>query len=320
MQLRALIRQAEVYRGELLAVLKDRNTPYCLHNNLFITQMRVNSVFKVTLVYLIFGLLWILLSDKLLSLWVADDVLAMAKVQTIKGCFYVVLTAGLLYILVKKYNQQLNDKITKLLENREKLIASEENYRLLFDSSPIPIFIYHPDTEQILKVNSAALSYYGYSAEEFSHMSILNIEDEETIDVKTLEEKLNVSQREGMIHSHGIHRHRKKDGKLTYVFMQGSNITYRGVHAHIVMITDITHQLSYIQTVEQQNEKLNRIAWLQSHVVRAPLASLMGLVHLLKDERQDRTDLVEKILNAADKLDEVIKDISDNTADNLPKA
>ncbi len=272
--------------------------------------MRVNSVFKVTLVYLIFGLLWILLSDKLLSLWMADDVLAMAKVQTIKGCFYVVLTAALLYVLIRRYNSELNDKVAKLQK-------SDERYRLLFDSSPSPGFIYDPQTQQILKVNNAALKYYGYTEEEFSHMSILTIEDEETIDLSSLEEKLNIPKDEEMEHIHGIHRHKKKDGKNTFVYMQGSVVIYKGVPAYIVIVTDITHQLKYIDTVEQQNEKLNRIAWLQSHVVRAPLASLMGLVHLLKDENQDRNDLVEKVLNAADTLDDVIREISESSIDML---
>lgn len=240
----------------------------------------------------------------------ADDVLAMTTVQTIKGCFYVVLTATLLYVLIRRYNSELNDKVAKLQK-------SDERYRLLFDASPSPGFIYDPQTQQILKVNNAALKYYGYTEEEFSHMSILTIEDEETIDLSSLEEKLNIPKDEEMEHTHGIHRHKKKDGKNTFVYMQGSVVIYKGVPAYIVIVTDITSQLKYIDTVEQQNEKLNRIAWLQSHVVRAPLASLMGLVHLLKDDRQDRDDLVEKILNAADTLDDVIREISESSIDML---
>lgn len=322
MQLRALLGQAsKKYRAEILSRLRTIDIPaIVIHNQCFDTKMSVNSVLKVTLLYLVLGLLWILLSDKALSLMVADDILAMKMVQSYKGCAYVLFTAVLLYVLVKRYNRELNDKIAKLLESREKLIASEENYRLLFETSPMPVMIYDPVTERILKVNRAALGYYGYSVDEFSHMSLLQIEEEAELDLSTLEEKLNIPKHDGMIHAHGIHRHRKKDGKLTYVFMQGSTITYRGVRAYIVMVTDITHQLRYIQTVEQQNEKLNRIAWMQSHVVRAPLASLMGLVHLLKDDSQDCHDLADKILNAADKLDEVIKDISSHTAGDIPKA
>lgn len=40
---------------------------------------------------------------------------------------------------------------------------------------------------------------------------------------------------------------------------------------------DITDTPSKIQTIENQNNPLREIAWIRSHVVRAPLARLMGL-------------------------------------------
>lgn len=278
--------------------------------------MSVNSVFKITLLYLAFGLLWIFLSDSLLSVFVPGDILQQAKIQTLKGCGYVVLTASLLYVLIKRYHQQLQDKITALEKTQSDLGKSEDNYRKLFDSSPMPIFIYDPQTEHILKVNNAALSYYGYTAQEFNHMSILQIEDEEETDVRGLEEKLQITKHEGMTHTQGIHRHKMKDGSHAFVYMQGSVIEFRGTKAHIVMITDITNQLQYIDRVEEQNIKLNKIAYMQSHVVRAPLATLMGLVHLLKDETQDHKDIVDKVLTSADELDSVIKNISKETGSN----
>lgn len=272
--------------------------------------MKVNSVMKLTVLYLIAGLIWIYFSDKLLSLFVANDILELSRIQTWKGFFYVASTAALLYILLHKYNTELTDKVAKLQESKEALRKSEENYRLLFDSSPTPIFIYDPKTEQILKVNNAALSYYGYTKGEFSHMSILQIEDDDELDVDKLEEKLQIPKREGMLHTHGIHRHKRKDGKQIYVYMQGSVIQYKGVEAHIAMINDITNQLQYIERVELQNEKLNKIAWMQSHVVRAPLASLMGLVDILKEHKEDLDDLIPKIESSATQLDDVIKNIA----------
>ncbi|MCB0697061.1 MAG: hypothetical protein KDC07_06835, partial [Chitinophagaceae bacterium] len=65
------------------------------------------------------------------------------------------------------------------------------------------------------------------------------------------------------------------------------------------------------------NEKLNEIAWMQSHVVRAPLASLMGLIHLLKDEEhsaEEKEEILDKMLISANELDLVIREIT-NSAD-----
>ncbi|MEZ5018286.1 MAG: PAS domain S-box protein [Flavipsychrobacter sp.] len=273
----------------------------------------MNSIFKVTVLYLIFGVLWIFCSDRLVAAIVSDNIIALSKFQTYKGLFFIALTAVLLNLLIRWYHKELTTKVAMLELSKAALSKSEENYRLLFDSNPTPILIYLPDTERIIEVNKAALEYYQYTVSEFSEMSILKIEDDEEIDTEALEEKLNISKREDMLHTEGIHRHRRKDGRQMFVYMHSGTITYRGLKAQIVMINDITHQLQYIDKVEEQNKKLNKIAWLQSHVVRAPLASLMGLVNLLKNDLCNKDEMQkvhEEIMASANELDRIIKNIS----------
>jgi len=68
--------------------------------------------------------------------------------------------------------------------------------------------------------------------------------------------------------------------------------------------------------LEKQNETLRDIAWTQSHVVRAPLARLMGVVALMELEKPDETELDELlgiILSSAHELDAIITDISHKT-------
>jgi isoleucyl-tRNA synthetase len=56
---------------------------------------------KVTIAYLIFGVLWIFLSDHVTALqW--HDVSAVTHVQTLKGWFYVAISGMLIYILTKR--------------------------------------------------------------------------------------------------------------------------------------------------------------------------------------------------------------------------
>ncbi len=276
--------------------------------------MRLTTVFRVTLVYLIFGLLWIIFSDKLLDLLFSNNTVLLSKFQTIKGCFYVGITSLLLYFLVKRYSTELNQKIARLQESEHELIKSEEKYKMLFESSPMPVFIYQPETDKILDVNNTAVSHYGYTPDEFSSMTIIQIEHDE--DVELLETKLNIPKHSENIHSMGIHRHKKKDGELIYVYTQGTDIYYKGTKAQIVIANDITQQLRYIDAVEKQNEKLNEIAWMQSHVVRAPLASLMGLIHLLRGKdtsEEDRQGILDKMLASANELDLVIREITNST-------
>ncbi|MCS7028712.1 MAG: PAS domain S-box protein [Bacteroidia bacterium] len=61
---------------------------------------------------------------------------------------------------------------------QDKLKASEQNYRLLFDKSPIAKIIFDKDTFQILAVNQKTCELLGYTEEELRRMTVLQIRDE----------------------------------------------------------------------------------------------------------------------------------------------
>jgi signal transduction histidine kinase len=114
----------------------------------------------------------------------------------------------------------------------------------------------------------------------------------------------------------GIYKHLKKNGEIIQVDIQANFIQYKGKNAKVTIATDVTEKLNYIKEIEQQNEKLREISWIQSHIVRAPLARLMGLVGLIKDvgsDCEDNQKMLEYILISARELDDVIKEITDIT-------
>ncbi|MBS1777816.1 MAG: hypothetical protein JST70_00730 [Bacteroidetes bacterium] len=81
-------------------------------------------------------------------------------------------------------------------------------------------------------------------------------------------------------------------------------------------LQDVTEQRLYIQKIQQQNQKLKDIAWIQSHKVRSPVATIMGLIQLFN--KQDPADpinlqVLDGIEEAAINLDEVIKEINSKT-------
>jgi PAS domain-containing protein len=81
-------------------------------------------------------------------------------------------------------------------------------------------------------------------------------------------------------------------------------------------LQDVTEQRLYIQKIQLQNQKLKDIAWIQSHKVRSPVATIMGLIQLFNTE--DSADpinaqVLEGITEAAVNLDEVIKEINAKT-------
>ncbi len=75
---------------------------------------------------------------------------------------------------------------------------------------------------------------------------------------------------------------------------------------------DITDIHNYIETIENHNARLKEIAWTQSHVVRAPLARIMGLIDLLQNNREieNQCQLLDSIISSAQELDAIIRKIS----------
>lgn len=70
------------------------------------------------------------------------------------------------------------------------------------------------------------------------------------------------------------------------------------------------------EILEMQNEKLREISWMQSHVIRAPLAKIKALIPLINDVKEnsvEREKMLDYLLLSANELDEVIGNITDKT-------
>jgi two-component system sensor histidine kinase/response regulator len=68
--------------------------------------------------------------------------------------------------------------------------------------------------------------------------------------------------------------------------------------------------------LEEQNQKLREISWMQSHVIRAPLAKIIGLIPLINDVKENNVEkekMLDYLLLSANELDEVIGSITEKT-------
>jgi PAS domain S-box-containing protein len=108
-----------------------------------------------------------------------------------------------------------------------------------------------------------------------------------------------------------------KQGKEYWVSQSNAPIAdAEGIVTHWISIQrDITQNKEHLREIEEQNKKFKEIAWIQSHLVRAPLARVMGLVDLLKNfvPGDDREELLLHLENSAKELDAIIINIADKT-------
>jgi PAS domain S-box-containing protein len=152
--------------------------------------------------------------------------------------------------------------ITAQAEAERKLAESERNYRVLFQESPQPMWIYNPENYEFIEVNNAAVEHYGYSRKEFMEMTILDIRPESDIN----EVKNHIFNRPpGSDNSKREWRHIKKNGDLIYVQIASSDIMYFENKYRLVLANDITRQrkaeeMVLSSLVEGENKERARIA------------------------------------------------------------
>ena len=129
--------------------------------------------------------------------------------------------------------------VTDQKEAERQLKASEEQYRLLFEQNPIPMFIYDPETFQFSAANNAAIEKYKYSRKEFLNLSILDIRPEKDIEAVIEQARQNRNIKETTF---AEWTHITKVGKKLTVEISASHITYQGRKQRLVIANDITEQ------------------------------------------------------------------------------
>ena len=120
----------------------------------------------------------------------------------------------------------------------EAMRASEEQYRLLFESNPLAMWVYDLETLRFLAVNDATVEQYGYSREQFLDMTIEQIRPPE--DVPRLRDYLALGS--ARFDRAGEWRHQKKNGDIITVEITAHQLDFSGRRAELVMAVDITER------------------------------------------------------------------------------
>lgn len=83
-----------------------------------------------------------------------------------------------------------------------------------------------------------------------------------------------------------------------------------------VYFTDITEQRKQAHVIEEQNKQLRDIAWMLSHNIRKPVASILGLAQLLDKhdlQKPENLEVIQGVVEAIEELDHIIKEIDTKT-------
>ncbi len=115
----------------------------------------------------------------------------------------------------------------------------EARYRLLFEKSPLPLWVFDEETLRFLAVNDAAVRHYGFSTDEFMAMTLHDIRPADDVP-RFLEDHAVAGA--GLRHA-GLWKHRRKDGSIIDVEIVRHQFVLAGRPVQLVLAIDVTDRL-----------------------------------------------------------------------------
>ncbi|MET4141600.1 PAS domain S-box protein [Pedobacter sp. UYP1] len=208
-------------------------------------------------------------------------------------------------MLISKVLNGLEQTIKKEANLISRLDASERYFRNTFEANPVPMYVFDMENGKFLHANDAACTKYGYTKEEFLQMNI--------VDIRPQSESSKLMDLTSMINNRdysGILIHINKNKEVFPVEIETNTIRFEEREARLVLATDVSERINYIQKIERQNKDLKEIAWIQSHLVRAPLANIMSLTEfLIKYPGEDTQQTLNFLNDSSKKLNMAIESI-----------
>jgi PAS domain S-box-containing protein len=190
-----------------------------------------------------------------------------------------------------------------------------EQYRLLFEGNPNPMWVYDRETLRFLAVNDAAVAHYGYRSDEFLRMTLRDIRPPEEVDLLLSQ----IAQRsQGRAVSEW--RHRKKDGTIILVETFANGLLFGGKQARLVLVNDVTERKrmedvlrAAKEAADMANRAKSQFLANMSHEIRTPMNGVIGMTGLLLDTplTVEQRECAETIRTSGDALLTIINDILD---------
>jgi len=199
--------------------------------------------------------------------------------------------------LIPAIEREVREAETRAARRRAEaeLRAAAERYRQLFESSPLPMWVYDTETLGFLAVNDAATRRYGYTRAEFLSRTLADLRPIE--DVPELHR--DVAKRDS---NPRVWRHLTKDGELLAVEITAHDLEFGGRRARLVLANDVT-QRQRLEDQLRQSQKLDAVGRLAggiAHDFNNILSVILSYSESLLDSLapgEQRED-VEQIRNA----------------------
>lgn len=264
--------------------------------------------YRITIIYLIFGLAWILLSDSLLELLITD-LKILSDLQTYKGFAFITLTALMLFVLVRIHMKNLRIA-RELLEKKiqdyrvlyEKFLAqnhelkqakdlAQENENFvtgILENIPDMIFVKDALTSKYILVNKSVEEHMGWKREDMIGKSEFDMFPKALAKVlieegaKALETMTVFQKEEELPTKKGLRIFNTK--KIPILDHNGQPKFLLGVSVDITAKKEAEKELIDAKEKAEESNRL-KVAFLQniSHEIRTPMNAICGFTSLMSE-------------------------------------
>ncbi len=207
--------------------------------------------------------------------------------------------------------------ITDFVQQEQKLLESVKRYETVAKATSDLITDYDIEKDELI-YSDTLYEMFGYTGKEVENTGAWWNDKVHPEDRELVRHRVNGFYRTGSNTLQIEYRFRCADGSYKHILDRSYLITdEHGIPKRVIgSMQDITERKDYVKAIECSNKRLKEIAWTQSHVVRAPLAKVMGLVDLLRNHRDNLDDvdeILENILSSSEELDAIIRKIATKT-------
>jgi PAS domain S-box-containing protein len=185
-----------------------------------------------------------------------------------------------------RLQSSFNTMATEVEQSRERVEALARRYKLLFDESPLPMWVTDAESGRFLDVNAAALDHYGYSVEQFRART----EAEITVGAAR-DENPTLPPASAPSHAHALVQHRLHDGRVVDVQCTRRELTVDGRRTTLTVAHDVTDRVAAERRLRESEAKLQQMN--------------VALERRVEEREQAEAALLESRQNLATTLDSI---------------
>lgn len=230
---------------------------------------------KIVLAYAVTLTLWILASD-----WVAvqitDDAETLTRIQTAKGWGFAIVSSGLLFLLVKRTMETIQETAARAERSTELL-------RRIFERSPLGIVVVD-STGRYRQLNQAFADLLGYPKEELLGMHHRDVTYPD--DLHATDHLYQHLRKDAQASAAVEKRYIRRDGSICWAHLTASQLAAHGAWFAVGIIKDITERKAResqlresVDALREANEEKQQLLAALLRAEEAERRRIAGAIH-----------------------------------------